>query len=109
MSVHGESSSQVLFSRRVRELEGRRRIEIRRARPDQTYLGENDRFCITEKGMLVIEPVWNKYQELAEQLMEDVPPRMRLVHSQVNEKLLRKLQPAWASCSKFHSSFHPVP
>ena len=95
-SVQGESSSQVLFSRRIRDLEGQGRIEIRKGKPDQTYLGENDRFRITEKGILVIAPVWNKYQELAEDLMEDIPLRMRLVHSQVNEKLLRKLQPPWA-------------
>jgi len=95
-SVHSQSSSQFLFSRRIRDLEGADWIEIRKAKPDQKYLGENDRFRITEKGILVIEPVWNKYQELAEDLMEDVPPRMRLVHSQVNEKLLRKLQPPWA-------------
>ena len=46
--------------------------------------------------MLVIEPVWNKYKELAEDLMQDVPSSLRLIHAEVNEALLLKLQPAWA-------------
>ncbi len=95
-SVHSESSSQVIFSRRTRDLEGQDWIEIRKAKPDQKYLGKNDRFHITGKGILIIEPVWNKYRELTEDLMQHVPPRMRLVHSQVNQTLLLKLQPAWA-------------
>jgi hypothetical protein len=94
--VHGESNSQILLSRRIRDLIGKRQIEIRRAREDREYLGENDAFRITEEGIRVIKPVWGRYSELAEDLMADVPPDMRLVHSQVNEALLLKLQPAWA-------------
>jgi hypothetical protein len=93
--VHGESSSQVLLSRRARELEGQSRIEVKKAKRDQKYLGENDGFRITEKGILVVEPIWKRYNELAEDLMQEVSPNMRLVHSQVNEALLLKLQPAW--------------
>jgi hypothetical protein len=72
------------------------RIEIRKAKPDQKYLAENDGCRITEKGFLLVEPIWKRYNELAEDLMQEGSPKMRLVHSQVNKAPLLKLQPAWA-------------
>jgi len=95
-SVHGESSGQVLLSRRTRELEGQGRVEIRKAKAEKKNLGENDSFRITESGILVIKPVWTRYIQLADDLMEEVPQKNRRVHWQINEALLAKLQPAWA-------------
>lgn len=50
---------------------------------------------ITPMGIAIIEPVWERYRRLAEQLLQGVPTEDRVAHYEVNEAMSRALRPFW--------------
>jgi DNA-binding MarR family transcriptional regulator len=94
--VHCQALSQILLSRRIRALQSRGWVEIRRAQHDRKYLVGRDAVGVTNLGAKAVAPVCTKYEELSEMLLRGISQRDRLVHWNVSEEILKKLHPAWA-------------
>lgn len=95
--VHSQTLSQILVSRRARQLAEQGLLHIQKRNEDQKYLGKSDGLRITNAGIETIAPVWEKYKELAASLLGGVLPKSRQTHWSVNESVLQRLRPAWST------------
>jgi DNA-binding MarR family transcriptional regulator len=95
--VHSQTPSQILLSRRVRSLEQKEWIEIKRHNKNRKYLNRDDSIIISESGTKVIKPVWAKYQEFAQMLLAEIPSDDQGKHLSVSHTILQRLRPTWTS------------
>lgn len=93
--VHSQTITQILLSRRVRDLEQQRLLETKKRKEEQKYLGKSDGMRITDSGVVLIAPVWERYKEFAKEMLENVESKDRETHIGVNDHILQKLRPAW--------------
>jgi DNA-binding MarR family transcriptional regulator len=83
-----------LLSRRIGWLCQRRWAETKRAVPNiaQGVHGNCQKVRITELGKGIIAPVWQKYEKLAERLLDGIPPSDLAVHHRINQLISDKLR-----------------
>ena len=88
--VHNPS----LLSRRIRKLADAKLALVEVADGD-TAAGQHfnsKRVRITKEGIKRIEPVWQRFQQMAAALVRDIPRKMLESHQVVNDTISRRIQ-----------------
>ena len=97
--VHNPS----LLSRRIRKLADMKPplVEVAEAKAGSGLHFNALRVRITAEGAKRIKPIWERFQQMSANLLQDIPPGLLAAHHQINEEISARIRARRQSAKDF--------